>query len=86
MLLAATDRNGTNAWPPQAPTMASIAFLDICIGDETLYENHTLEYKNTYELLNANYRIYGLPAVPEELSEEQREILVDLNPNVSSWK
>ncbi|KIJ28657.1 hypothetical protein M422DRAFT_189445, partial [Sphaerobolus stellatus SS14] len=59
-------------------------FLDIHIGDEAAYAVSSSAYNRTLDLLKANYEIYGLPERPEELNEEQREILADLNRDKSN--
>ncbi|KAF8526591.1 cyclophilin-like domain-containing protein [Hysterangium stoloniferum] len=60
------------------------AFLDVYIGDKAEYDEQSAAYERTNVLLTANYEIYGLPSLPEELSEEQREILTDLNRDKAS--
>ncbi|KAG8882079.1 hypothetical protein FRB97_008749 [Tulasnella sp. 331] len=55
-------------------------YLDIYIGDEEVFKAETTAYQVTCNLLKKNATVYGLPDVPNELSEEQREILQDLHP------
>ena len=59
--------------------MASLAYLDIYIGDKDTYAREQAEYSATCALLSKNAHIYGLPATPPELSEEQRDILRELD-------
>ena len=55
------------------------AWLDIHIGDSTLYAKEKAAYDSTNSLLQKSYAIYGLPSSLAELSEEQRGILKELD-------
>lgn len=56
-----------------------IFYLDIFIGDPAEHSRHEAAYNSTCSLLTKNASIYGLPPTLSELSEEQREILQDLD-------
>jgi hypothetical protein len=58
---------------------SSKAWLDINIGDSGLYAKHKAAYDSTDALLQKNYAIYGLPSSLAELSEEQQDILKELD-------
>ena len=60
------------------------AYFDIHIGDQAAHDSHASAYDRTTLLLSANAGIYGFPLSPEELSDEQRDILEDLNVTYSS--
>ncbi|KAH8831148.1 cyclophilin-like domain-containing protein [Flagelloscypha sp. PMI_526] len=62
-----------------ASLSGSTAFLDIYIGDETLFNESQASYEATVKLLLTHAAVYGLPSTPEELSEEQRGILEEIN-------
>ncbi|KIK70043.1 hypothetical protein GYMLUDRAFT_255246 [Collybiopsis luxurians FD-317 M1] len=55
------------------------AYLDIHAGDIAEHEKQTDEYSFTSSLLSKHASVFDLPARPELLSDEQREILRDLN-------
>lgn len=59
--------------------MASHVFLDIHIGDQQTHLRHETAYNATLALLTKNSSIYGFPSTPEELSEEQQDILKELD-------
>ena len=61
------------------PTTMSAAFLDIFAGDEKEHASNTKEYQSTLDLLSRKAESYGLPPKPEDLSEEQQDILIDLD-------
>jgi hypothetical protein len=55
------------------------AYLEVNIGNKTSFEHQSAAYKQTLSLLEKNAAAYGLPESPPSLSEEQREILADLD-------
>ena len=55
------------------------AWLDIYIGDKDAHTKEQAAYDATNELLRKNYAIYGLPPSLVELSEEQQQILKELD-------
>jgi len=57
----------------------SSAYFDIYIGDEATFRSSLVAYEATSELLTRNANIYGLPTIPEELNEEQRGIIEEIN-------
>ena len=59
--------------------MTSRAWLDIYIGDRDAYDTEKAAYDATNSLLHKNRAIYGLPSTLEELSEEQQDILKELD-------
>ncbi|KZT64470.1 hypothetical protein DAEQUDRAFT_747452 [Daedalea quercina L-15889] len=59
--------------------MASLAYLDVYIGDQDAHAHAEAEYSATSALLSKNAPIYGLPSTPPELSEEQQDILKELD-------
>ena len=59
--------------------MTSLTYLDIYIGDKEIHGREEAAYSATCALLSKNAQIYGLPATPPELSEEQRDILRELD-------
>jgi len=63
---------------PISTLMSERPFLDICIGDAEAHVLLSEEYQQTVELLKKHARVYGMPEIPEELSEEQQDILKDL--------
>jgi hypothetical protein len=54
-------------------------YLDICIGNRDEYATAQAAYNSTCSLLSNNAKIYGLPSSLADLSEEQRDILRDLD-------
>ena len=54
-------------------------YLDIFIGDRDAHAQTEASYNATVALLAKNASIYGLPTSPSALSEEQRDILRDLD-------
>lgn len=60
-------------------TMISKAWLDIYIGDRDAYNKEKVAYDATDSVLRKNYAIYGLPSTLEELSEEQQDMLKELD-------
>lgn len=54
-------------------------YLDIYIGDRDTHAKEQSEYDATRVLLSKNATIYGLPASPGELSEEQQQILAEID-------
>ncbi|KAL1695352.1 cyclophilin-like domain-containing protein [Schizophyllum commune] len=61
----------------------SAAFLDIFAGDEEEHASNTKEYQSTLDLLSRKAESYGFPPKPEDLSEEQQDILIDLDRSTS---
>jgi hypothetical protein len=59
-------------------------YLDIFIGDRDEHAKAMARYESTCALLAKNAKVYGLPSTPSELSEEQQQILNELD--VSSFK
>ena len=59
--------------------MGILAYLDICIGHTDQYALAQASYDATVSLLTKNAAIYGLPSSPSALSEEQQEILKELD-------
>jgi hypothetical protein len=57
-------------------------YLQVNIGNKTLYEEQSAAYNHTLNLLEKNSAVYGLPESPSDLSEEQRDILTDLNVSI----
>ncbi|KAJ3863323.1 cyclophilin-like domain-containing protein [Lentinula novae-zelandiae] len=55
------------------------AYLEILAGDTIKHEKETNAYNFTRSLMSKHGPIFDLPALPELLSDEQREILQDLN-------
>ena len=55
----------------------STAFLNILAGDEEAYATQRKEYRDTLDQLFRKAEDYGLPWLPEDLSEEQQDILKD---------
>ncbi|KAJ3829146.1 cyclophilin-like domain-containing protein [Lentinula raphanica] len=55
------------------------AYLDIFAGDAGQHESETEQYNLTRSLITKHQAVFNLPALPELLSDEQREILQDLN-------
>lgn len=53
-------------------------YLDIYIGDEIAYNSQLAAYRLTSSLLQKNAAIYGLPDKPEDLSEEQQQLLQEI--------
>lgn len=65
----------------QAPTAMTRCYLDICIGDSEKYTKAKSSYDTACALLSQNAATYGLPPTPEQLSEEQRQILTEIASN-----
>ncbi|KAL1742447.1 cyclophilin-like domain-containing protein [Schizophyllum fasciatum] len=61
----------------------SAAFLDIYAGNEAEYAAHLKDYTATADLLSKKAESYGLPSAPEALSEEQQDILRDLDRQIN---
>ena len=59
--------------------MGILAYLDICIGHSDQHALAQASYDATVSLLTKNAAIYGLPSSPSALSEEQQEILKELD-------
>ncbi|KDQ20002.1 hypothetical protein BOTBODRAFT_383856 [Botryobasidium botryosum FD-172 SS1] len=55
------------------------AYFDIYIGDEAEFGKSLAAYEATSELLARSANIYGLPNIPEELDEEQRGVIEEIN-------
>lgn len=55
------------------------AWLDVYIGDRDKHDNAKAVYDATDALLQKNWSIYGLPTSLTELSEEQQQILKELD-------
>lgn len=58
------------------------AFIDVCMGDREEHSRSQAAYDATTILLAKHASIYGLPASPAELSEEQQDILRELDVHV----
>ncbi|CAL1709140.1 unnamed protein product [Somion occarium] len=58
------------------------AYLDIYIGDQEKHNREQTAYDATHILLTKNASIYGLPSSPELLSEEQQDILKELDSSL----
>jgi hypothetical protein len=54
-------------------------YLDIFIGNREEHEDSQAAYEATSFLLSKSAKIYGLPTLPADLTEDQREILADLD-------
>ena len=54
-------------------------YLDFCVGDREAHAQEQSEYDATAALLAKNATIYGLPASPADLSEEQQQILSEID-------
>ncbi|KAG8904624.1 hypothetical protein FRB99_001421 [Tulasnella sp. 403] len=61
--------------------MAETPFLDIAIGNKDQFASDEAAYQKACSLLKKNAAIYGLPGLPEELSEEQQQIVRELEPS-----
>ncbi|KAI0672249.1 cyclophilin-like domain-containing protein [Trametes maxima] len=59
------------------------AYIDIYIGDEQEHRRAGAAYDATVALLLKNAAIYGLPSAPSDLSEEQQQILKELDVHIS---
>ncbi|EKM56956.1 uncharacterized protein PHACADRAFT_160509 [Phanerochaete carnosa HHB-10118-sp] len=59
--------------------MTSKAWLDIYIGDCDAYAREKAAYDATNLLLQKSCTMYGFPSTLEELSEEQQDILKELD-------
>jgi hypothetical protein len=57
-------------------------YLDIFIGNREEHAKAQAAYKATCSLLSKNAKVYGLPTSPADLSEEQQEILADLDVQI----
>lgn len=55
------------------------AYLDIYIGNTEQHARGEQAYARTQTILSKNAMIYGLPLNPEDLSEEQQQILRELD-------
>ncbi|THU96219.1 hypothetical protein K435DRAFT_755110 [Dendrothele bispora CBS 962.96] len=62
----------------------SVVYLDIYSGDKVEYETLNDRYTHTTSLLAKNASVYGLPSSPELLTDEQQEILHDVNKSPNS--
>ncbi|KAG6331873.1 hypothetical protein ID866_7216 [Astraeus odoratus] len=58
---------------------ATNAYLDIYIGDPERHSQAQNAYSRTCAFLAKNASIYGLPSSPEHLSEEQQQIVQELD-------
>lgn len=56
-----------------------MVFLDIHMGNREDHAKEQAEYDATTSLLTKNAAIYGLPTTPAELTEEQQQILAELD-------
>ena len=54
-------------------------YLDIFIGNKDVHDRDQAAYDATVDLLQKNATIYGLPLSVELLSEEQQDILQELD-------
>lgn len=61
-------------------------YLDIYIGNKEEYLQAQAQYDATRALLTKSASIYGLPVIPSELSEEQRDILREIDVHISVRK
>lgn len=68
---------------PSTMSSTAKAFFDVYIGDHAVHDEAQAEYDKTCALLSKNHAIYGLPSVVEELSEEQQQILAELDVHPS---
>jgi hypothetical protein len=59
--------------------MSQTAFLDIYSGNKGEFEADSKAYATTVALLDSKAATYGLPSTPEDLDEEQQNILSDLS-------
>ncbi|KAJ3543409.1 hypothetical protein NM688_g5858 [Phlebia brevispora] len=57
-------------------------YLDIFMGDQDVHATEQAQYDSTCALLSKNAAIYGLPASPAELTEEQQQILAELDSSL----
>lgn len=57
----------------------SKVYLEIYIGDKDEHDRDKAAYESTAALLEKNASIYGLPLSVELLSEEQQDILQELD-------
>ncbi|PSR71464.1 hypothetical protein PHLCEN_2v12731 [Hermanssonia centrifuga] len=57
----------------------SKVFLDVYIGDRDAHASGQADYEATCALLSKNAAIYGLPSSPADLTEEQQQILSELD-------
>jgi len=53
-------------------------YLDIYIGDEAVYNSQLAAYQLTSSILRKNAAMYGLPDKPEDLYEDQRQLLHEI--------
>lgn len=60
------------------------AFIDVFMGHRDSYALQQAEYDSTLALLDKNHKIYGLPPSPGDLSEEQQQILAELDVYASA--
>lgn len=70
--------------PISTVTMSSgfAVYLDIHIGDKDDHARKEAAYNATNAILAKNASIYGLPSRPQDLSDEQREILQELDVSI----
>lgn len=54
-------------------------YIDIYMGDRIVHVQEQAEYDATASMLSKNTAIYGLPTLPADLSEEQRQILSEID-------
>ncbi|KAK0444550.1 cyclophilin-like domain-containing protein [Desarmillaria tabescens] len=59
--------------------MSNTCYLDINIGDAQRYNDDNAQYQATSALLSKHASTFDFPPTPEELSEEQQDILRDLH-------
>lgn len=57
-------------------------YLDVFIGDRDQNAEAQTAYNNTCLLLSKNAKIYGLPELPADLSEEQQDTLKELDVEI----
>jgi hypothetical protein len=60
------------------------AYFNIFIGDQTVHNAAQAEYNANNTLLTKNCKIYRLPSTPEQLSNEQQQILAELDVHCST--
>lgn len=65
---------------------SNCVYLDIFLGDRDEHQRLEELYTRTRNILAKNAVIYALPPAPEELSEEQQEILQDLDVIITSMQ
>ncbi|THH32575.1 hypothetical protein EUX98_g1624 [Antrodiella citrinella] len=62
--------------------MTSQVYLDVYIGDKEAHTREQAAYNATEALLSKNASIYGLPSTPQDLTDEQQDILKELDSSL----